>query len=204
MMRTMTGVLMLLVAVLAIGCGGLKYMDEAKGPHSLAADAQMSTVVFIRPSGYAGRQTYAILDQSGRLLGEVNGNSYFIAKMPPGEYMFISWGEGTPALKATVEPGKIYYVEVGVTIGAWAARGRLFAIGPRRKQWSELPEWLGDSNLLLPKPNALELFSADRGEDVSEVVQKGIDNYGEYDAEAKDLRTLLPSDGVDVPVSPQD
>ena len=52
--------------------------------------------------------------------------------MPPGQYQFVSWGEGTPALEAQVEAGRVYYVEVGTVIGAWTARARLFGVGPRR------------------------------------------------------------------------
>lgn len=199
--KTLT-LLTLILTFLASGCGGLKYMDEVKAPQAVRTNPAQATVVFIRPSGYGGGTSFDIMDQSGRFLGEVNGESYFVSQMPPGQYTFIAWSEGTPAMKATVEAGKIYYVEVGVTIGMWGGHARLFAIGPQREQWAKLPEWLHDSTELLPKANASSSFKGDRGSDEQEVIQKGIDNYAGYEGDEKQKRTLLPSDGVSTPVQP--
>jgi hypothetical protein len=202
MLRKVVGLLSLALTLLVMGCGGLKFMNEAKPPQAVAADPANATVVFIRPSGYGGGASFNIIDQSGRFLGEVNGESYFVSKMPPGQYTFIAWSEGTPAMQATVEAGKVYYVEVGVTIGMWGGHARLFAIGPQREQWAKLPKWLADSTELLPKPDASSKFSADRGSDEKEVIQKGVNNYAGYEGDEKQKRTLLPSDGVSAPVTP--
>lgn len=184
------------------GCGS-GYMMEAQAPQTVAANASAATVVFIRPSSYGGRE-FPILDEHGRFLGATPGDSWFVTSVPAGEHMFIAWSEGTPTLKATLEPGKIYYVEVGVTMGAWSARARLFAVGPQRPQWAELPKWLSDTKPVVAAPDAMQRFQADLGDEVSTVVQKGVQNYAEYDAEAKGLRTLQPADGVPVAVIAKD
>lgn len=191
----------LVLALACVSCGGSDYMHELQTPQAVAAEANMATVVFIRPSGYGGG-SYPILDHTGKLLGEAMGETYFVAKMPPGQYMFIAWSEGTPAMRATVEAGKIYYVEVGMTIGAWSARARLFAVGPNRKQWAELPEWLAESVMTAPNPGAIQAFAQNEGGDVPEILQKGNENFAEYDPEEVAERSLLPADGVDVPVAP--
>jgi hypothetical protein len=191
--------LALLILLAAAGCGGPSYMTQAASPQPPAADPAMATVFFIRPSGYAGGREYVILDETGRFLGEVKGESYFVTKMPPGEHSFVAWSEGSPTLRATLEAGKIYYVEVGVVIGAWSPRARLFAIGPQRKPWPELAGWLAQSRLLVPTQGAEQRFAQDKGAEAREVVQKGLAEYAGYDAEAKSLRTLTPADGVPAP-----
>jgi len=192
---------LLVLALACLSCGGSDYMHALQTPQAIAAEANMATVVFIRPSSYGG-SSYPVLDHNGRLLGEAMGDTYFVAKMPPGQYMFIVWSEGTPAMKATVEAGKIYYVEVGVTIGMWSARARLFAVGPQRKQWPELPEWLAESVMTAPIAGAAQAFARNEGEDVPEILQKGNQNFSEYDAEEMHERTLMPTDGLDAPVMP--
>jgi hypothetical protein len=122
-----------------------------------------------------------------------------VATVAPGQYTFIAWSEGTPALSAQVEAGKIYYIEMGMTIGAWSARARLFGVGPSRKNWSELPTWLRESKMAALKPGAAELFKDDKGDDIAEVVEKGKKSWEEYDAEAREQRSLTAADGVDKP-----
>jgi hypothetical protein len=189
------------LAVVLVACGASsKYMTELKVPQAIQVVPDQATVVFIRPSSYAKPKKHLIVDHTGRFLGEGWGSTYFAVTMPPGEYTFISHSEGTPALKATVEAGKIYYVEVGMVIGAWSPRARLFAIGPQREQWAELPQWLAESDMLAPSPTGAQLFMQKEGEDIGEVIQKGLANYAEYDPEDRQKRTLLPTDGVPTPV----
>jgi hypothetical protein len=171
-------------------------MEALTAPQPIAADAGNATVVFVRPTSYAGRVKHIVMDQKGRFLGECWGETYFSVKMPPGQYTFISWSEGTPALQATLAAGKVYYVEVGVTIGAWAARARLFGLGPQRENWAEVPEWLGKSTMLVPNEEAGQAHFATIQDRVNEVIQKGLANWAEYDAEARAKRSLTPADGV--------
>jgi hypothetical protein len=172
------------------------YMEVLAAPQAIAADAGTATVVFLRPTGYAGRLKHMILDQKGRFLGECWGETYFSVKMPPGQYTFISWSEGTPALQATLDAGKVYYVEVGVTIGAWAARARLFGLGPQRESWAEVPGWMASSTMLVPNEAAGQAHLGSIQDRVNEVIQKGFANWAEYDAEARAKRSLSQADGV--------
>jgi hypothetical protein len=193
------------VAVFAfssLGCSiSSEYMTKLQVPQAVTVDPAAATVVFIRPSGFAGRAQHIIMDHNARFLGECWGETYFAVKMPPGEYTFISWGEGTPALKATVEAGKVYYVEVGVTPGAWEARARLLALAPRvGESWGELPTWIRESQMLVPNEPAGQAHLREKGERTQEVVQKGIQSYSEYDAEARAQRTLQAADGVTQPI----
>lgn len=186
-----------LFSLAALGCTvSSPYMETLAAPQPIAVEPGSATVVFVRPTGYAGRAKHMILDEKGRFLGECWGETYFPVKVPPGQHTFISWSEGTPALQASVDAGKVYYVEVGVTIGAWAARARLFGVGPQRESWGELPEWLARSKMLLPNEAAGQAHFATIPDRVNEVIQKGLQNWSEYDAEARGKRSLNPADGV--------
>jgi len=192
--------LTLALALFMLGCGP-KYMVPVQPPQALAANSGSATIVFIRPSSYAGGEP-AVLDGRGNFLGCLPGESRFAVVVSPGEHTFIVWHEGTPALVAQVEAGKIYYVELSMIWG-WSGRARLFAVGPNRKQWNELPEWLSETEDITLAPNGREKFIADHDHDLQEVVAKGIGNWGEYDAEARGLRSLTPADGVAAAVAPQ-
>lgn len=186
-----------LLGLATVGCTvSSPYMEVLAAPQAIAADAGTATVVFLRPTGYAGRLKHMILDHKGRFLGECWGETYFSVKMPPGQYTFVSWSEGTPALQATLDAGKVYYVEVGVTIGAWTARARLFGLGPQREGWAEVPEWLANSTMLVPNEAAGQAHFAATQDRVDEVIRKGLANWAEYDAEARGKRSLGPADGV--------
>lgn len=191
--------LTLVLALFMLGCGS-SYMAPVQAPHTVAVDGANATVVFIRPSSYGGGEP-AVLDHQGNYYGSIPGDSYMVVTVPPGDYTFIAWSEGTPALHARLAPGKLYYIEMGMTIGAWSARARLFGIGPNRKQWSELPEWLAESQRVEHAPGGRQKFMADKGDEIHEVVQKGLANWADYDAEARQQRSLTPADAVAVPIN---
>jgi hypothetical protein len=201
------GLRVLFFALLALVAGGCtvesRYMAKVESPHAVGPNSATATVVFVRPSNYAGRLRTVIMDQSGRFLGECWGKTYFAVTMPPGHYQFISWGEGTPALDATVEAGRVYYVEVGTVIGAWTARARLFGVGPGRKAWPELASWLGKSTMLIPDEAAGQTYLRERGPDVQNVIEKARGSWDEYDAEDRAKRSIGPADGVPGLVQPR-
>lgn len=192
--------------ICALGCSALgcaissSYMTQLVEPQQIQADPESATVVFVRPSGYAGRNKSIILDQEGRFIGECWGQTYFAARITPGEHMFFAWSEGTPTLMATVEAGKIYYVEVAMTLGAWGSRARLFAIGPERSTWVDLPTWLGKSTMLTLNEAAGQTLTLNRRKRILKIIQKGKNNYFKYAPAEKKRRTLRLDDGVDEPM----
>jgi hypothetical protein len=194
-------ILLAFVALLAGGCSVTSlYMTQLEAPAPIAADANLATVVFIRPSGYAGQLKTVIMDQAGRFLGECWGKTYFAVKMPPGQYDFVSWGEGTPALHAQVDSGKFYYVEVGTVIGAWTARARLFGVGPQRSNGPELAEWLANTKMLVPDEAAGRAYLQSRADDVASVLAKGRGSWSGYDADDRQKRSIGPADAYSAPV----
>ncbi len=130
------------LAVILVGC-------KAPAPHmrpamsrGIVPDPAAATVVFVRPSSMAGAIRPVIATAQGRFLGESEARSVFVAKLPPGDHLLLSWSEGTPALRATLAAGRVYFVEVAPKMGAWSARVQLLALRPRDENWRELEEWL--------------------------------------------------------------
>lgn len=77
-----------------------------------------------------GARAHVIRDESGRTLGRLQGRSWFAVERPPGQQWFFSgdylggnvWDElattGIGALRANLEPGKIYFVRADLRVGA--------------------------------------------------------------------------------------
>ncbi|WP_394835405.1 DUF2846 domain-containing protein [Pendulispora rubella] len=185
---------LLLAMVLFVGCSAHSdYMQAGTPPAPPTAEA--ATVVFIRPSGYAGGQLMTVLDANGRFLGDSLPKSYFSVKVPPGEHVFVVWGENTGALRANVVGGKTYYVEVSTKLGMMSARVHLLALTPRHENWKELPEWLKESKPLSPNEAAGQAYLAKRQEAAQERIRRAREILTEYDANELAARTILPQDG---------
>lgn len=153
--------------------------------------------MFIRPSSYAGMLATTIIDERGRFLGDALPNGCFAVQVPAGEHLFISWAENTAAVRATLAPGKTYFVEVSPRVGLMSARVQLFAQTPRNKNWLEVPRWLAECQRTQPDEQAGQAYLASRGQDVQERVQRGPHAMTEYSAEELAERTILPEDGLD-------
>ena len=90
----------------------------------------------------------AIVDEKGRFLGDSEADGHFAVRVPPGQHVFVSWSESTPAMRVSVVAGKTYFVEVDPNMGWGSARVQLLALTPRSANWSKLPEWLRGTRAL--------------------------------------------------------
>jgi hypothetical protein len=119
-----------------------------------------------------------------------------VAELEPGEHLFIVWTtEAVEALKATVAPGKTYFVEVTAKMGAFVARASLWAVTPRSDSWKERKSW---EKLPLLEPDAKKgqaYLDSLRG-DLQDAVKRGIKTYEDYSEEEKADATLNPEDGI--------
>lgn len=187
-----------LAVALATGVAGCaaqsKYMQEtAAGP--IVAQPDAATVVFVRPSGFAGGLRATILDEKGRFLGDSLPESYFAVNVTPGEHVFISWAENTGALRANVAAGKIYFVEVSPKMGALSARVHLLGITPRAKSWAKLDTWMSESKAYAPDERSGQAYLAGRSDDVRERIRRANEALSEYSREELAERVIGPADG---------
>lgn len=180
----------------AVGCSASsEFMRPVAAPTAVKAAADEATVVFVRPSGFGGALKQTILDGKGRFLGDALPSSRFAVKMAPGEHTFIVWAENTNAVKASLAAGKVYFVEVSLSMGALSARADLLPIKPGTEAWRSLDEWLADTEVFDPDTAGGQAYLEERKEDVEERIKRAREHLAEYDAEDLALHTMGPGDG---------
>jgi hypothetical protein len=195
-LRPALSALAIAVATASAGCAATSdHMREVASAEPPAAPAGSATVIFVRPSGYAGGIKTTILDEHGGFLGDSLPESQFSVAVPAGKHLFVSWAENTGALQADLAAGKTYYVEVAPRMGAFSARVHLLAVTPRTKSWAKLPEWLRESRHYVPDPRSGQAYLASRQDDVKERLRRAGEAIRGYDADDLALRTLNPGDG---------
>jgi hypothetical protein len=184
-----------LVAFGAVGCAGSSdHMLEVVATKPISAPADKAKVVFLRPSGLGFAINFSILDQEGKWLGDAVAESHFAVELPPGEYMFVGWAENTAALKATLAPGRVYYVKVDPSMGFGSAQVTLEALTRRHADWGELTTWLRDTHRLQPLPSGAAYIEG-RKKDALERVKTANENWNTYTSKQKEERTLRAEDG---------
>jgi hypothetical protein len=106
----------------AAGCGASPYMRPVQGPEPRDVPPNLARVTFVRPSNFQLANVFTIIDERGDFLGDSTGNGRFSVLFEPGEHYFIAWTESTETVKATLAPGRTYYVEVRPTWGTFKGR----------------------------------------------------------------------------------
>lgn len=175
-------------------------MTPASGPLPIAPRADRATVVFVRPSAFGAAIHPTIFDERGQFLGEAEASSHFMVQVPPGEHLFVVWAENTGPIRATLEPGRVYFIEVSMKPGWWHARAHLLAITPRTETWPKLREWLADSRPTVANMAAGQAYLDGRREEVAERLRLADEALREMDQEEVAERTLLPNDGIVEPL----
>jgi hypothetical protein len=186
-----------------VGCAGSsEYMGDVPATSPIGASDGLATIVFLRPSGIGFGVNFTILDQEGRWLGEAVAKSHFAVALPPGKYFIVGWSENSAPLDATLEAGRVYYVEVVPQMGVLTARVSLEALSPRSEDWGELGRFLRETNRLVPLPAGTADFSA-RKDEARERVKSARENWADFSAEERERATLHAEDGVVVPSLPR-
>lgn len=181
------------LALAALGCTGTSpYMAPASHTTPTAAE-DSATVVFVRPSEFGGADRVTIIDGKGRFLGETMPASHFATKVPAGEHLFISWGENTSAVKATLAAGKVYYVQVTAPNGPRTPFVYLEAATVRSPAYGLVDGWLAKTQPLAPD-EARGQANLDAG-GVARAIAKGNRVVAEYDVNELSTHTLTPEDG---------
>ena len=185
------------LALTTAGCfsASSDYMRPVASPQSVKPVADQATVVFVRPSGFGGALKQTILDGKGQFLGDSLPSSRFAVKMPPGEHTFIVWAENTNAVKANLAAGKVYFVEVSLSMGALSARADLIPVKPGSEAWNDLDEWLADTEVFEPDTAGGQAYLSERKEDVDERIKRAQEHLAKYEGEDLALHTMAPGDG---------
>jgi len=183
------------LALGSLGCAATSpYMATA--PHNgVQAVEDAATVVFLRPSYYASSIKVTVIDGKGRFLGESTPESYFAVKMPAGEHTFISYVDTTAVVKANVQAGHVYFVEIAAKEGPFSPRMQLLAVTPRTAAWGQLDAWMAASASYAPDEALGQQGLSVRGNAVASQLHKAEVLLAEYTPAELAARTIGPEDG---------
>jgi hypothetical protein len=185
------------IGALNSGCGAATsdYMRPVVGPEPVGAPPNKARVVFVRPSGGAWKVIFTIIDERGYFLGDSTAGGRFSVFLDPGEHYFIVWTETTETVKATLAPGRTYYVEVRPKMGMWKARASLWAVNQKSGLAKEIPNYLKDTTVTTTDFAAGQAYLNSLGNELPNAAKQGIQTYQGYSAEDKTDVTLIPEDG---------
>jgi hypothetical protein len=198
----MHGRLFLFASALALGMLGAgctphsDWMRETETPAASTAPPDKAQVIFVRPSHFALLAGFTVIDGQGHFLGESLAMSHFSALLPPGEHVLIAYGTSDPiarsdAMKATLAPGRTYFVAVEPTMGGVDITG----ITPRTENWAHVTEWIRDTKPLVPDVAAGQAHLDEDKADTMDEVEAGKKHLGE-DPDEEALTTIVAADGV--------
>jgi hypothetical protein len=183
------------IGCFALGCGSSKYMRPVSGPEVVGAPPNKARVVFVRPSDFQLALVFTIIDERGNFLGDSTGSGHFSVFLDPGEHYLIAWTEGTETVKATLAPGRTYYIEVRPTWGMWSGRASLWAVNRKSGLMKKIPSYLSDTSVTTPDTAAGQAHLNSLGQQLPKAVKKGIATYNAYSPDEKADATLMPQDG---------
>ncbi|HTA20915.1 MAG TPA: hypothetical protein VK989_16590 [Polyangia bacterium] len=189
--RTFTFALSLF-GLAATGCAGTVSHMTAVPNMTLAAAANESIVVFMRPSsaGFAVQSSVfeVVPAQSSHLVGIVAAKKKVAYHATPGDHLFMVVGESADFMQARLEPGKIYYALVTPRMGMWKAR---FSLQPvHAAERGALPQWQGDTEWV-----AVNADSAQWAADNAGNIDSKRDAYLPKWNEKAERPVLMPEDG---------
>jgi len=110
---------------------------------AVTPDSENALITFIRPQSYKEERAFGIWNEN-KFLGNLKGKTYFQIKIPAGNYTFLGKSEHFSILKAEVEAGKNYFVQVAASGGMMLPHIRLLPVTNDIKQ-SDIQVWLDDS-----------------------------------------------------------
>jgi hypothetical protein len=172
-------------------------MTKNPAPQPVVARPDQALVVFVRPSNMGFGVAANILDESGHFVGDAVAGAHFVVAMPPGRHTFTIWAENTDALVADLAPGKIYFVETYISMGAFSAHFHLRAIKPSLPNWNERERWIGATEQYTVDFAGGNAGLAEKGpEKVAERLRRGQEHLAKYNDVERFERSLAPGDGI--------
>ena len=190
--------LVILLGAFAAGCGAStsEYMRPVTGPEPVGAPPNKARVVFVRPAWAANKVIFTIVDEHGAFLGDSTAGARFSVFLDPGEHYFIVWTDSTETVKATLAPGRTYWVEVRPKMGMWKARASLWAVNRKSGLASSIPSWVSDTTVTTTDFAAGQAYLNSLKGDLATAVKQGIETYAGYSTSDKADVTLMPEDGM--------
>ena len=188
-----------IVITLGVGCaGGPAYMVRADPQPRIQAPSDQALVVIMRPSAFGAQAIFQVVDGQGTYLGHLGPRQYFVHAVPAGEHTFVAWSGGTDMMQTQLQAGRVYYVLLGVHMGAWGAEVSISALTPRRSEWVNLEQWLADSEAMSLDASRMALEPPEPSQ-IQERLESAQGRWDDYDEAHRALRRFEPGDGMHPP-----
>ncbi len=149
-------------------------------------DTENANITFIRPQSYAKDMAFGIWNES-KFLGNLKGETYFQIKVPAGKHNFFGKSEHFSVLKADVEAGKNYYIQVAANMGWSQAHVKLLPIKSDKEQ-NEIQKWLTNSKKVTIDETAIDPQVKKRLNLALPHIKTALNNVDKGKAEARYLR----------------
>ena len=119
------------VGALALGLGVCAFAEDAAQPVSPAdAAGDTGTVVFFREKKMMGAAIRYKVRENGVELCKLSNGRYCMLKVAPGKHEYLVHTEAKDALTLDVAAGQTYYVQGGISMGAFAGHPHLESVDP--------------------------------------------------------------------------
>ena len=115
---------------------------NAAADEHVAAATESGTVIFYRPSSFAGAAVRFNIHHAGRHIGQLLSGSKIELQVPPGEHHFTTSApslDGQDSITVFVEAGKTNYVKGNVRMG-WPVGRPKFTLMSEGEAQSELAQ----------------------------------------------------------------
>ncbi len=197
----MIRVLLLLSAVLFVGCG--------TNPMKLAPNQNLDTssdqaqIVFMR-SSFVGSainaSIYDVSDGQTKFIGIIGNATKVAYKAPPGKRVFMVVSEAADFMEGNLSAGKTYYSIITPRMGAWVAR---FSMWPIKKDTNAdyhfgmdtVEQWKSSTQLMLKTPESDAWYESNKAS-VESKRQQYWPVWQQKTPEELVRRTLSPEDGI--------
>jgi hypothetical protein len=150
------------------------------------APADKAVIYFVRPSSLGLAINFSYFD-STRLVGRFNGPNYIRYECEPGKHLFWARSENRDFVEAEIQPGKIYFIEAIVKMGAVKAAVNLEPINPND------PDRMKKIIKLLDKKTSQSFTSEElAAEEISlqDVIDRGLEKYNSDKEKGKSFPQL--------------
>lgn len=125
MRKTLLALCSIMLLVVVSGCASKHMQVISPSEVNDTPTEHESSVVFMRVTSFGGGVQAPLGESIGssvKFIGISSAWTKILYKTTPGKHIFFVGGESASMIEATLDPGKIYYVEVDPNMGVFKAR----------------------------------------------------------------------------------
>lgn len=152
--------------------------------HSQASSGK-STVYFTRANSLGALINFTYFD-GDKAIGKFKGMGYFIYECEPGEHLFWARSENKSFVEAILEPGKTYLIDVQPRMGGLKASVKLVPVDKNDHKMKPIQRLVTKREPVVFSEEEL----AEIQEDMTDVIDRGMENYDKKMEKEKDISQL--------------